>query len=69
MLVLGIPIVFKQISDGSDVGFVFAVAAILVFNLHHDNWPSVLYGQWGELFSHLLLEDLYTLHEERVLLA
>ena len=69
LFVLCVPIRLEQITDSTDVRLVLAVAAILVFYLHHDDRATALDGQRSELLSHLLLEDLHALHEEWILLT
>jgi len=69
LLVLGVPVFFQQVADSADIWLVFAVAAILVLYLHHDDRSAALYGQRGELPGHLFLKHLHALHEVRILLT
>ena len=59
----------EGISDSGDIGFVFAVGAIFVFDLDHDDGAPILDGQGGELLGYLLFEDTDTLHEVGILFA
>ena len=53
----------------TDVSFVFAVAAVFVLDLHHDDRSSLVYSKVANLFGHLLLKLCQPFDKKRILLA
>ena len=67
--ILLIPVSFQHIAYFANISFVFAIRAILIFHLNHDDRTTILNGQRSKLLCNLLFKNLHSLHEVRVLLT
>ena len=59
----------QTVANLADVRLILAIRAILVLYLHHNDRTTILDSQRLQLLTHLLLEDLYALHEVWVALT
>ena len=59
----------QTITNRRHIGLILTIRAIFILDLYHDDRTTVLNSERCQLFTYFLLENLYALHEVRILLA